>query len=263
MMEIPKDVVVFHDKEQNSSMMLIRNNIINCFWIHWEDSFPFFSCPGRRDGWWPYVLFASNESVIYCVTHINNKDDGDIAAARARGYGCGLPIILETITENTGSTGFVCFGGESSRRRVAIYGMSGQPKAGKSGADISTKLPFLGLHGIPHLGQLAAHGVPLQERREESKYSNPRYYSSPNGQLASDNRKSPSFSYKRVLLGATVIGLGWIFLWFSFESFDKIPKSPQHIACGVILGLVAITLIGHGLFYACLGVWGLPSLYIL
>ena len=114
-----------------------------------------------------------------------------------------------------------------------------------------------------HFVQLAAHRIPLKQRREERQYSYSGDYSGANDQMSSDRREVPSFPYERVFLGICVIGLGGTCLWFSFESFEKISKSPRYMAGGVILGLIAIALIGHGLFYACLGVWGLPSLYVL
>jgi len=114
-----------------------------------------------------------------------------------------------------------------------------------------------------HFSQLAAHRIPLEQRSEERQYSYPSDYSGPNDQLPGDRREAPRLPYKRIFLGICVISLGWICLWFSFESFEKISKSPRYMAGGIILGLAAIALIGHGLFYACLGVWGLPSLYIL
>jgi hypothetical protein len=114
-----------------------------------------------------------------------------------------------------------------------------------------------------HFNQLAAHRIPLEQRGEERQNSYPSDYSGPNDQLTSDRREMPRFPYKRIFLGICVIGLGWICLWFSFESFEKISKSPRYLAGGIIFGMTAIALIGHGLFYACLGVWGLPSLYVL
>jgi hypothetical protein len=117
--------------------------------------------------------------------------------------------------------------------------------------------------GASHLGQLAADRIPLEQRGEERRYRYPSDYSRPNDQLASDRREPPRFPYQRVFLGICVIGVGWMCLWSSFEAFDKVSQSPRHIAGGIILGLIAILLIGHGLFYACLGVWGLPSLYVL
>lgn len=141
---------------------------------------------------------------------------------------------------------------------------------GSSGVFCRFREPVSGLDGIlsidasaPHLSQLAAHRVPLEQRSEERRDSYAGYHSGPNDQLASDRREPPRFPYKRIFLGIGVIGLGWICLWFSFEAFEKASKSPRYVASGVILGLIAIGLIGHGLFYACLGVWGLPSLYIL
>jgi hypothetical protein len=114
-----------------------------------------------------------------------------------------------------------------------------------------------------HREQLASHRIPLEQRGEERQYSDPRNDSGPNHQLASDRREPSSFPYERVFVGICVIGLGSICLWFSFESFEKGAKSPRYIAGGVVLGLIAFALIGHGLFYASLGVWGLPSVYVL
>jgi hypothetical protein len=116
---------------------------------------------------------------------------------------------------------------------------------------------------VPHLNQLTSHRIPLEQRSEERQYSYAGYYSGPYDELAGDAREAPRFPYERIGLGTCVIGLGWICLWFSFESFEKLSKSPRYMAGGIILGLIAIALIGHGLFYACLGVWGLPSLYVL
>jgi hypothetical protein len=132
--------------------------------------------------------------------------------------------------------------------------------AGRVDLKIGAELPYF---SIPHLSQLTAHRIPLEQRGEERQYSYPGDYPGPNDQLASDRRELPRFPYERVFLGICVIGLGWTCLWFSFESFEKISQSPRYMAGGIILGLTAIALIGHGLFYACLGVWGLPSLYIL
>jgi hypothetical protein len=40
-------------------------------------------------------------------------------------------------------------------------------------------------------------------------------------------------------------------------------EAPRLIALAISLGLLAIAIIFHGLWFACLGVWGLPGLYIL
>lgn len=114
-----------------------------------------------------------------------------------------------------------------------------------------------------HLLQLTAHRVPLEQGGEERQDAYPSDYSGPNDQTVSDRRQPSRFPYERVFLGTSVIALGWGCLWFSFEAFDKSSHSVKHIFVGIIFGVVAIALIGHGLFYACLGLWGLPSLYVL
>jgi hypothetical protein len=292
-----KDVVVLNHKEQSTSMKGVRNNLINFFLICPREPLSVFSRPiGRQCG--SKIVSALGDDVFYGFGQsvVDSKDDITVIeiATQAGRYGRGEPIILEMVTKY-GGTNLVAGlpRGEwrscaERGRWAAIHKIGCQPEAGKNGTNVGAQLvPFdvfrdislipsgigepigsldssLGIEAsVLHLSQLAAHRIPLEQRGEERHGTYKGDYSGPNDQSASDRRESPRFPYKRVFLGICVIGLGWCSLWFSFESFEKISKSPRYMVGGIILGMIAIALIGHGLFYACLGVWGLPSLYVL
>jgi hypothetical protein len=284
-----KNVHILNHEKQKSLVARSCNNIVNFSLVNYQVARSLLSRPICRDRWRPNIFSA----LVYDITNgaaqiaIASEDDADgrVTSARARGGCWSLPIISEMVTENRGSIR-VDLGRESISRRSAIYRMGSQPEidwpnigaelavlgfAGDSGGLFGSVSEAIGpgdgslsiLSGNPHLGQLTAHRIPLEQRSEKRQYSYSGDYSGPNDQLASDRREPTRFPYKRIFLGICVIGLGWTCLWFSFESFEKVSKSPRHLAGGIVLGLVAIALIGHGLFYACLGVWGLPSLYTL
>ena len=284
-MALTKDIVILNHKEQKPYTMGVCNDIIKLSLVYSTDSASFFSWPICRSVM-AEVISASGDDVIYGVLQIaiNSKDHVTASkiTTRPRTYGGGEPIILETVTED-GVRKIRGRGGWLAVRRVGS-----EPEAVMDWADIGAELPMLSVLGgvdlVPsgisepigrldssfgvlpggsHLAQLTAHGIPLEQRGEERQYGNPGDYSGPDDQLSSNRREAVRFPYKRIFLGICVIGLGWVCLWFSFKSFEKISQSPRYIAGGIILGVIAVALIGHGLFYACLGVWGLPSLYVL
>ena len=109
----------------------------------------------------------------------------------------------------------------------------------------------------------AYESIPLEQRSKKSQYPDACDYACPNDQLVSDRSKSSRFAYKRVFVGSFIVVAGWAMLWFAFSLFDKANKSFWRIAAATVVLLMATFVMGHGLFYACLGVFGLPSLYIL
>jgi hypothetical protein len=40
-------------------------------------------------------------------------------------------------------------------------------------------------------------------------------------------------------------------------------ETPRLVVPAIGLGVISVAVIVHGLWYACLGVWGLPGLYVL
>jgi hypothetical protein len=284
---VTKDVLIFNHKEQGASMRRAGQNLSNYPLICGSHCLSFLLGPICRQ-WSSVVLSASHDDIFYGVRQSGIISEDNISIIQnittfTWAYRPRESIVLGMVTDS--GVGPNSYEGNGW---IAIYGPRSEPQTINNRADIGAELPMLGIErrislipsgiGEPisrfygvfginssaaHLSQLAAHRIPLEQRGEERQYSYPGDYSSPNDQLTSDRRETPRFPYKRIFLGICVISLGGTCLWFSFESFEKISKSPRYMFGGVVLGLIAIALIGHGLFYACLGVWGLPSLYIL
>jgi hypothetical protein len=249
-MEVSKDVVILNYKKQKPPMTSVRDNIINYLLINWQDSFPFLSSPSCRDRRRPKILPASGDDIIDDVKQIavNNKDDVSIITARAGGYGGGGSIILEMVTEN---------GMSSLRlREGAIFRLNGQPKAVKNGTNIGTDLSLLHLPGVFHFGQLAAHRVPLEERGSEGTNAHKDQSGSPNYQPSSN-------PYERGFVGTLTLCAGAGLLGFAMKLGYKAFEAPWLTAPAIGLGVIAAVIVVHGLWYACLGTWGLPGVYLL
>ena len=56
------------------------------------------------------------------------------------------------------------------------------------------------------------------------------------------------------------MSLGAALLYLAVKLFYETNK-PARLAMACAALLLACVVIGHGLFYVCLGVWGLPNLY--
>jgi hypothetical protein len=127
--------------------------------FHW---FRFFLLLANLSEWQAEVMSASGDDVIYCVLQIAiNSKDHVIASkitTRARTYGGGEPIILETVTED---------GVRKIRGRggwLAVLRVGSEPKAVMDWADIGAELPMFGIDG--GVG-LIPSGI-----RESSSFSN-------------------------------------------------------------------------------------------
>ena len=102
----------------------------------------------------------------------------------------------------------------------------------------------------------AAHGAPLQNgyaKSEKSSY----------GKSYSRDDQPFRYSYKWGLVGSLVISAAAALLGFAMQLGYKAFETPRLVVPAIGLGVISVAVIVHGLWYACLGVWGLPGLYVL
>jgi hypothetical protein len=235
------------------------------------------------------IVSASSDDVFYGVRQIVIKSKDDIPlvidiATQAGRYGWRESIIFEMVAKYSGTNLFA----ESELRIgamrggwAAIHRIGCQPEARKHGANVGAELPLRSVFrnisliasgisesisgvnrsfsidsSILHFGQLAAQRIPLQERRPQGTETNEDKGGGP-------NHKPSSNIYQRGLVGALVICAGAALLGFAMKLGYKTFETPWLILPAIGLGIIAAAVTIHGLWYACLGTWRLPGLYIL
>jgi hypothetical protein len=140
---LSKNIVILNHKEQKPFTARVRNDTINLPLVYSADCVSFFSWSICRSGR-AEVMSASGDDVIYSVLQIaiNSKDHVTASkiTTRARTYGRGEPIILETVTEDVrkirGRGGW-----------LAVRRVGSEPEAVMDWADIGAELPMLGVLG--------------------------------------------------------------------------------------------------------------------
>jgi hypothetical protein len=282
-----KDIMVLNNKEQNTSMVL--NNLTNFFLICLREPVSVFSGPiGRQCG--SKIASALGDDVFYGFGQsvVNSKDDIAVIeiATQAGRYGRGEPVILEVVTKYGGINifaGFLPCRPRSCAERdrwAAIHRIGCQPEAAQNGTNVGAQLVLFGVFrdiglipsgvrepvsrvngslgidaSVLHLSQLAIHGVPLQERSTEGTNTDKNKSGGP-------NYKPTSNPYQRGIVAALILCLGATLLGFAMKLGYKASETPWLIAPAIGLGIISAAVAIHGLWYACLGIWSLPGLYI-
>jgi hypothetical protein len=119
--------------------------------------------------------------------------------------------------------------------------------------------PLLGAHFIQltaHSNVSATQGEPLQDGDAETEKSS-------SGERNSRHDKPSRYSYEWGFVGGLTVVAVAVLLGFSMQLGYKAFETAWLVAPAIGLGLIAVAVIVHGLWYACLGAWGLPGLYIL
>jgi hypothetical protein len=77
------------------------------------------------------------------------------------------------------------------------------------------------------------------------------------------NYKPSSNPYERGLVRTLAISVEAALLGLAMKLGYEAFEAPQFVVPALVVGVIAVTAITHGLWYAYTGVWGLPGLYIL